>query len=145
MQLDQLITDFLPGTTHPYPDDTFYSVGRVPRKLLIKYLGVKVIISIHSSVNYIKEYNKFNFLFNLSPDVPGPAPEAAPSSPCVRARGLAAVRGDRPRGAGRGRAHLARGARAQDQELTPARLIYNHIRKSSLNFIFNKLFFFNKF
>ena len=141
MQLDQLITDFLPGTTHPYPDDTFYSVGRVPRKLLIKYLGVKVIISIHFSVNYIKEYNKFNFLFNLSPDVPGPAPEAAPSPPCVRARGLAAVRGDRPRGAGRGRAHLARrGARAQDQEL-----IYNHIRKSSLNFIFNKLFFFNKF
>ena len=56
MQLDQLITGFLPGTTHPYPDDTFYSVGRVPRKLLIKYLGVKVIISIHSSVNYIKEY-----------------------------------------------------------------------------------------
>ena len=30
------------GTTHPYPDDTFYSVGRVPRKLLMKYLGVKM-------------------------------------------------------------------------------------------------------
>ena len=24
------------GTSHPYPDDTFYSVGRVPRKLLMK-------------------------------------------------------------------------------------------------------------
>jgi len=32
----------LAGTTHPYPDDTFYSVGRVPRKLLMKYLGVKM-------------------------------------------------------------------------------------------------------
>ena len=31
-----------PGTSHPYPDDTFYSVGRVPRKLLMKYLGVKM-------------------------------------------------------------------------------------------------------
>ena len=30
------------GTTHPYPDDTFYSVGRVPRKLLMKYLGIKM-------------------------------------------------------------------------------------------------------
>ena len=32
----------LAGTTRPYPDDTFYSVGRVPRKLLMKYLGVKM-------------------------------------------------------------------------------------------------------
>ena len=32
----------LAGTSHPYPDDTFYSVGRVPRKLLMKYLGVKM-------------------------------------------------------------------------------------------------------
>jgi len=32
----------LAGTTHPYPDDTFYSVGRVPRKLLMKYLGIKM-------------------------------------------------------------------------------------------------------
>ena len=32
----------LPGTSHPYPDDTFYSVGRVPRKLLMKYLGIKM-------------------------------------------------------------------------------------------------------
>jgi len=32
----------LAGTTHPYPDDTYYSVGRVPRKLLIKYLGIKM-------------------------------------------------------------------------------------------------------
>jgi len=32
----------LAGTTHPYPDDTFYSVGRVPRKLLLKYLGIKM-------------------------------------------------------------------------------------------------------
>ena len=32
----------LAGTTHPYPDDTFYSVGRVPRKLLMKYLGAKM-------------------------------------------------------------------------------------------------------
>ena len=31
-----------PGTSHPYPDDTFYSVGRVPRKLLLKYLGIKM-------------------------------------------------------------------------------------------------------
>ena len=31
----------LAGQTHPYPDDTFYSVGRVPRKLLMKYLGIK--------------------------------------------------------------------------------------------------------
>ena len=30
------------GTTHPYPYDTFYSVGRVPRKLLMKYLGIKM-------------------------------------------------------------------------------------------------------
>ena len=30
------------GTSHPYPDDTFYSVGRVPRKLLMKYLGIKM-------------------------------------------------------------------------------------------------------
>ena len=27
----------LAGTSHPYPDDTFYSVGRVPRKLLMKW------------------------------------------------------------------------------------------------------------
>ena len=33
---------FFSGTTHPYPDDTFYSVGRVPRKLLMKYLGIKM-------------------------------------------------------------------------------------------------------
>ena len=32
----------LTGTSHPYPDDTFYSVGRVPRKLLMKYLGIKM-------------------------------------------------------------------------------------------------------
>ena len=32
----------LAGTSRPYPDDTFYSVGRVPRKLLMKYLGVKM-------------------------------------------------------------------------------------------------------
>jgi len=32
----------LAGQTHPYPDDTFYSVGRVPRKLLMKYLGIKM-------------------------------------------------------------------------------------------------------
>merc|ERR1711936_577585 len=32
----------LAGTSHPYPDDTFYSVGRVPRKLLLKYLGIKM-------------------------------------------------------------------------------------------------------
>ena len=32
----------LAGTSHPYPDDTFYSVGRVPRKLLMKYLGIKM-------------------------------------------------------------------------------------------------------
>ena len=32
----------LAGTTRPYPDDTFYSVGRVPRKLLMKYLGIKM-------------------------------------------------------------------------------------------------------
>jgi len=32
----------LAGISHPYPDDTFYSVGRVPRKLLMKYLGVKM-------------------------------------------------------------------------------------------------------
>ena len=31
-----------PRQTHPYPDDTFYSVGRVPRKLLMKYLGIKM-------------------------------------------------------------------------------------------------------
>ena len=30
------------GTSRPYPDDTFYSVGRVPRKLLMKYLGIKM-------------------------------------------------------------------------------------------------------
>ena len=37
-----------PGTSHPYPDDTFYSVGRVPRKLLMKYLGVKMyLVTIH--------------------------------------------------------------------------------------------------
>ncbi|XP_023328245.1 uncharacterized protein LOC111701280 isoform X2 [Eurytemora carolleeae] len=32
----------LAGTSHPYPEDTFYSVGRVPRKLLLKYLGMKM-------------------------------------------------------------------------------------------------------
>lgn len=32
----------LAGTSHPYPEDTFYSVGRVPRKLLLKYLGIKM-------------------------------------------------------------------------------------------------------
>ena len=32
----------LAGTSRPYPDDTFYSVGRVPRKLLMKYLGIKM-------------------------------------------------------------------------------------------------------
>ena len=38
----------LAGTSHPYPDDTFYSVGRVPRKLLMKYLGVKMyLVTIH--------------------------------------------------------------------------------------------------
>ena len=38
----------LAGTTRPYPDDTFYSVGRVPRKLLMKYLGVKMyLVTIH--------------------------------------------------------------------------------------------------
>ena len=39
------LTDLLTvsqGTSHPYPDDTFYSVGRVPRKLLMKYLGIKM-------------------------------------------------------------------------------------------------------
>ena len=40
--LTLITNDIHSGTTHPYPDDTFYSVGRVPRKLLIKYLGVKV-------------------------------------------------------------------------------------------------------
>ena len=31
-----LISCLFEGTSHPYPDDTFYSVGRVPRKLLMK-------------------------------------------------------------------------------------------------------------
>lgn len=39
---DQFRYFLLAGTTHPYPDDTFYSVGRVPRKLLMKYLGIKM-------------------------------------------------------------------------------------------------------
>jgi len=39
---DQFRYFLLAGTSHPYPDDTFYSVGRVPRKLLMKYLGVKM-------------------------------------------------------------------------------------------------------
>ena len=37
-----IIMNIFSGTTHPYPDDTFYSVGRVPRKLLMKYLGIKM-------------------------------------------------------------------------------------------------------
>lgn len=46
-QLDEIDGDkykyyLLAGTSHPYPDDTFYSVGRVPRKLLMKYLGIKM-------------------------------------------------------------------------------------------------------
>ena len=40
----------LAGTTRPYPDDTFYSVGRVPRKLLMKYLGVKMYLVTISAV-----------------------------------------------------------------------------------------------
>lgn len=43
------------GTTHPYPDDTFYSVGRVPRKLLMKYLGVKMYLVRLRSVPTVKQ------------------------------------------------------------------------------------------
>ena len=52
----------LAGTSRPYPDDTFYSVGRVPRKLLMKYLGVKMyLVRIKEpplQVNYNVKYDQ---------------------------------------------------------------------------------------
>ena len=84
---------FSQGTTHPYPDDTFYSVGRVPRKLLMKYLGVKVIFPLDILAYII-----------VITDVPCPAAEAASPAP-ARAPGLEAGRGHCQAGAGRGRDH----------------------------------------
>ena len=51
----------LAGTSRPYPDDTFYSVGRVPRKLLMKYLGVKMyLVRLRQPPNKVQD-NDFSF------------------------------------------------------------------------------------
>ena len=47
----------LAGQTHPYPDDTFYSVGRVPRKLLMKYLGIK---GFHANIHALSKIVSIN-------------------------------------------------------------------------------------
>ena len=47
----------LAGASRPYPDDTFYSVGRVPRKLLMKYLGVKMyLVRLRQPPNKVKSH-----------------------------------------------------------------------------------------
>ena len=123
------IFTYLKGTTHPYPDDTFYSVGRVPRKLLMKYLGVKVILLLVNAR-----------IIQFSPDVPCPAPEAA-SPATARAPGLEAGRGHRQGGSGRGGDHLPQPGGSQHQEHQEQLLIRQHCQcNESNNFKVSKAF-----
>jgi hypothetical protein len=75
------------GTSHPYPDDTFYSVGRVPRKLLLKYLGIKMyLVRLKNPPAPKVDYGIANAIGNIALTLGRPAtlPSAGICSPHAR-------------------------------------------------------------